>query len=80
MLDTIRKLFTEPDNQTPCPVRVLTGIAALTYHAGAAAGICVGALHLDIATLGAYLQHMAMLIGVGGASVGAKSVLKGDAS
>lgn len=79
MFDTIKQLFSEPNNTTPCPVRVLAGVTALTYHASAAAGIWHGSLHLDIATLGAYMQHMTMLIGVGGAAVGAKSVLKGDA-
>jgi hypothetical protein len=84
MLAVIRKMFrdmfTEPDGESFCPVRLAAGLANVTYHAAAAAGIYMGQLHLDIATLGQYLQHMSMLIGVGGVSVGAKSVMKGDTS
>ena len=80
MKDFIKKLFSEADNQTPCPVRIAAGLANVGYHIGALVGIYAGAIHLDITTLGLYLQHMATLIGVGGLSIGTKSIMKGDAS
>jgi hypothetical protein len=80
MMEFMKKLFSEADNQTPCPVRVAAGISNVIYHLAAVAGICMGSIHLDISTLGQYLQHMATLIGVGGVSVGAKSIMKADAN
>ena len=79
MTDLLKKLFTESDNQTPCPVRVAAGATNVIYHMAAIAGVYIGAIHLDIVTLGQYLQHMATLIGVSGATVGAKSMMRGDA-
>lgn len=80
MINIIRKLFSEPDNETPCPVRIATGLTNIVYHVAAMFGIYLGILHLDISTLGMYLQHMATLIGVGSISIGTKSIMKGDAA
>lgn len=83
MIDLIKKafkdVFTERDGETLCPVRVGSGLAGMVYHAAAVLGFSIGDIHLDINTLGTYLQHMVLLIGVGGATVGAKSLMKGDA-
>lgn len=78
-MNQLNNIFSESDNSTFCPVRVGAGITAALYHVGAVIGVFVGAIHLDIASMGLYLQHMVTLIGATGASVGVKSVLKGDA-
>lgn len=78
-MECLTHLLTEKDNRTMCPVRSATALTAITYHAAAVAGVVLGQVHLDIATLGQYLQHMATLIGVGGTTVGVKSALKADA-
>ena len=72
-------LFTEPDNTTVCPVRVIGLASGALYHAAAAGGIATGAIHLDIASLGQYLQHMSVLAGTMGVATGAKSIMNGDA-
>lgn len=83
MLEKIKKVihdfFTEPDGISYCPVRISSALCAIIYHTMAGIGCVVSTIHLDIATLGLYLQHMATLIGVASASVGAKAILKGDA-
>ena len=79
-MNFLQKLFSEADNETPCPVRIAAGITNFGYHLGAAVGIYMGAIHLDIVTIGLYIQHMVTLIGVGGLSIGTKSLMKGDAS
>ena len=76
----LKHMLTEGDNSTFCPVRVATAIVGVIYHAAAVAGIYFDAIHLDIVTLGQYLQHMVTMIVGGGATVGVKSVLKADAS
>jgi hypothetical protein len=72
-------LLTESDNQTICPVRAATAVAGALYHAAAAYGVYAGSVHIDIASLGQYMNHMMTLVGVGGGAIGAKSVMKGDA-
>jgi hypothetical protein len=79
MFEALKKMLTEGDNTTPCPVRVATAITAFLYHAGATVGLVMHDMHLDMATLGQYIQHMALLIGAGGGTVGLKSALKADA-
>lgn len=74
-----RHILTEADNTTLCPVRVAAFIVGALYHAAAAWGIFHNDLQFDIATLGQYMQHMMTLVGIGGLSVGAKSLMKGDA-
>ena len=78
-MEQLKNIFSESDNSTLCPVRVGAGITAFLYHVAAVIGAVIGVIHLDMATLGMYLQHMVTLIGTTGASVGVKSVLKGDA-
>lgn len=80
MLKLFTDLFTEPDNVTFCPTRIAIGAANLAYHGAAAAGFFVGQLHLDIATLGQYVQHMTMLIGFGTTAIAVKSKAGGDAN
>jgi len=79
MINIIQQLITEKNNETVCPVRVATTIAATIYHAAAVAGVYFGSIHIDMAALGQYLTHMVTLIAGGGATVGVKSVLKADA-
>ena len=79
MNDFLKKMFSESDNSTPCPVRIGSGVTAFIYHIAAVIGVWLGVIHLDMASMGMYLQHMVTLIGTTGASVGVKSVLKGDA-
>lgn len=71
--------FTESDNTTLCPVRVLLIGATVLYHAGAAFAVAFQGLHLDFSMLGQYVQHMCALGGSMAAGIGVKSVLKGDA-
>ena len=73
-------LITEKDNQTVCPVRVATLITGVLYHGAAAYGFWSHSLSVDINTLGQYMQHMMLLVGVGGTAVGVKSLMKADAS
>lgn len=83
MLDTIKKtlrdIFTEPDGQTICPVRVGAAMVGSLYHMAATVGLFTHALQLDMAALGQYMQHMMELVAGGGLTVGVKSVLRADA-
>lgn len=72
-------LFTESDNQTLCPVRIVLMGAVALYHAGVTFAVMFQGLHLDFSMLGQYVQHMCELGGSIAAGVGVKSVLKGDA-
>ncbi len=76
----LKHTMTERDNATYCPVRLSTLGVGLTYHAVSAWMLINGSVHLDMGTLGQYVHHMVTLIGVGGATVGAKSMFGGDAS
>ena len=75
----LMNLITEGDNSTVCPVRVGSTIVGFLYHVAIVAGVYLEHLHLDMASLGQYIQHMMVLIGTMAAGIGAKSVLKGDA-
>ncbi len=73
------QMLTERDNSTVCPVRVILLGAIVVYHVAAIVGVCLGQMHLDMPALGDYLQHMSVVMLAAGGSIGAKSVLKGDA-
>lgn len=81
---TLRERFlqtiTEPDGVTLCPVRMTALAAVGGYHA--LVGYIAGFQHtpLTMADCGLYAQHMATLGSALGIAVGAKSVLKGDAT
>lgn len=79
MLNIIKQMLTERDGTTTCPVRVSTGLVAMLYHLAAVIGCWTNQIHLDIGSLGQYLQQMTILIAASGAAVGVKSALKGDA-
>jgi hypothetical protein len=74
-----RNATTERDNSTTCPVRIGAVATAGVYHVAAVWMVIGQSTHLDIATLGAYVQHMCTLIGVTGGAIGAKSLMKADA-
>ena len=80
MTTTLGQVFTEKDNTTLCPVRIGSGIVAFVYHAVAGVGVYMGSVHYDLSDLGQYIQHMMMLIGISGATVGVKSAMKADAA
>lgn len=74
-----KKMLSEGDNETLCPIRVGGGIMIAVYHAAAVGGLITHALALDWAALGQYVNHMTQMIGAAAASVGAKSLMKADA-
>lgn len=73
------QMLTERDNATVCPVRVILVGAIAVYHLAAVVGVCIGQMRLDMPSLGDYLQHMCLVMGAAGGSIGVKSVLRGDA-
>lgn len=75
-----RQATTERDNSTSCPVRLGAVTTAAVYHAAAAWMVFGQGAAIDAPLLGAYVQHMATLIGVTAGGVGVKSALKGDAA
>lgn len=75
----LMKLSSEPDNRTPCPVRIGTLGVAMAYHVGVAWMVFSQGDHVTQVGLGLYVQHMCYLIGFGAGGVGIKSVLGGDA-
>ena len=78
-MSILANVLTEGDNKTHCPVRLGTSISAALYHVAAVVGAYMGSIHIDIATLGQYLQHMSLLFGVTGLAVGAKAIMGADA-
>lgn len=72
------KILCEPDNVTPCPVRVVLSGATAVYHAAATYGFIFKGIAFDIETLGKYLEHMCLVGGTMAGGTGIKSVLKGD--
>ena len=72
-------IVTESDNQTVCPVRIIYFAGVVFYHLFLAVASVTGFLHLDIDTLGQYVKHIVEFGGAAGASIGAKSLMKGDA-
>jgi hypothetical protein len=79
MFEAIKKMLTEGDNQTWCPVRVVFGVGIAVYHGLVGAGFYTHDLHFDIDTLGKYGEHMLKFILSGGAAVGVKALGKADA-
>jgi len=75
----LNKAVTESDNKTPCILRILSTVTGILYHAAVFSGLYLGAIHLDMASIGLYLQHMVTLTGTAGGAIGVKSILKGDA-
>jgi len=69
----------EPDNVTPCPLRIMGTLAITGYHGLLA--FMLGHQHaaLTMADLGTYLDHMSIAGGSFGAAIGAKSLMKADA-
>lgn len=78
--DRIRQVFTEPDGITLCPVRVIGGIAIAGYHGLVVFMVAHQHVTLGMTDCGLYLQHMTIAGTALGVGVGAKSVMKGDAS
>jgi len=73
------RLFTERDNETPCPARVLMLCAVTVYHGLVGYALVAQHLVLTIESLGQYLVHMSMAVGTVAGAIGVKSALKGDA-
>lgn len=80
MIERIKQMLTERDNATTCPVRVIIALGVVIYHLGAGFGVALGSIHIGMAELGQYVQHMMTVVGVSGGALGVKSVLKGDAA
>lgn len=72
-------LVTEPDNVTLCPVRIVVGLGVVVYHAAALYGLWTGAIAAEMRDLSLYVQHISTFAGIGGLSIGGKSLMKGDA-
>lgn len=75
----LRKMLTEGDNSTYCPVRVgMVGTGAV-YHAAAAFMVIAQHQTLGMDMLGQYINHMSILGASTAGSVGAKALMKADA-
>ena len=79
MMEWLHKLWTEPDNKTPCPLRVVGLSSVAVYHG--LFGWMLAGQHAIITTqvLSTYVDNMSTLVGVVGVAIGAKSIMKGDA-
>lgn len=80
ILDAIRKMLTEKDNLTQCPVRVGVVGTGVMYHLTAAWMVFGQHAAIDMSLLGQYIHHMSELAGVSAVAIGAKSAMKADAS
>ena len=79
IFDVLQHALTEKDNATFCPVRIGGVTTGVLYHIAAGVGVLMHSVTLDMASLGMYIQHMMTLVGVSGATIGVKSVMKADA-
>lgn len=77
--DFIRKMLTEKDNVTQCPIRIGVVGTGVMYHLTAAWMVFGQHASIDMALLGQYIHHMSELSLASGVAIGAKSVMKADA-
>lgn len=72
------KILCEPDNVTPCPVRVGGAAVGIFYHAGVGYILGIERLSMGFPELSMYCTHMMGLLSTIGIGVGIKSACKGD--
>jgi biotin transporter BioY len=79
MFGFIKRMLTEKDNVTQCPVRMGVVGTGVMYHVGAAWMVMGQHAALDMTLLGQYIHHMSELALASATAIGAKSVMKADA-
>ena len=80
LAEVVKSMHTEKDGSSYCPVRISGSIVSVIYHLAAASGVYLGSVHLDMASLWQYIQHMLALILAMAGGVSVKSVSKADAT
>lgn len=76
--DIVRKLLTEKDNTTQCPIRVGVVGTGVMYHLTAAWMVFGQHAAIDMSLLGQYIHHMSELALVGAGAIGAKAAMTGE--
>ena len=79
-MKSIRHLLTESDNKTLCPIRILAVTCFVIFHAMFIAGIVLGNVSFDLKSAGEYLQYALSMTGISAASIGMKSIMRGDSN